>query len=60
MYHFKSNKSNKSGVAKHLIENKHIIDISNIKLVQEVNNNNHIDIIEAIHIRKKPTQKCNE
>ena len=41
-----------SGVAKHLIENKHINDISNIKLVQDVNNNNHIDIIEAIHFRK--------
>ena len=56
MYHLKSNNRNKSGVAKHLIENKHIIDIANIKLVQEVNNNNHIDIIEAIHIRKNDTK----
>ena len=52
MYHFKHNNSEKSGVAKHLIENKHIIDISNVKLIQEVNNKNHIEIIKAIHIRK--------
>ena len=35
-----------------MIENKRIIDISNVKLIQEVNNKNHIKIIEAIHIRK--------
>ena len=44
--------SAKSGVANHLIENQHTINMSNIKLGQEVNNNNHIDVIEAMHIRK--------
>ena len=44
--------SDKSGVAKHLIENQHIINISKIKLVQEDNNNNHIEVIEALYFRK--------
>lgn len=52
MYQFKNGNSEKSGVAKHLIENGHKIDISNIKLVQEVNENRHIEIFETIHIRK--------
>ena len=62
MYHFKSkNSNNKSGVAKHLIENKHIIDISNIQLVQGVRNNNKIDIIESTHIRQnRQTNLMNE
>ena len=42
----------KSSVAKHLLGNNHCIDISHKKLVEEVNDNRHIDIIEAIHIRK--------
>lgn len=52
MYQFKNGNSEKSSVAKHLIENGHKIDISNIKLVQEVNENRHIEIFETIHIRK--------
>lgn len=52
MYQFKNKNIDKSSVAKHLIESQHKIDISNIRLVQEVNNNNQIEIIEAIHIRK--------
>ena len=52
VYQFKCMNSDKSGVAKHLIENQHTIDISNVKLIQEVNKKEHIEIIEAIHIRK--------
>ena len=52
MYQFKCKNGNKSSVAKHLLENKHQIDISKIRLVQELNNTRRIDILEAIHIRK--------
>lgn len=52
IYQFRNGNKEKSSVAKHLIENNHSIDLSHIKLVEEVNNNRQIEIIEAIHIRK--------
>ena len=49
---FNNGSQDKSSFAKHLIESNHQIDISHIKLVEEVNDNRQIEIIEAIHIRK--------
>ena len=48
MYQFKCKNSEKSSVAKHLIANNHNINVSNIKLIQEVNNIHQIEIVEAI------------
>ena len=45
MYRFQCMNSDKSGVAKHMIENQHTIDIANIKLIQH---KNHIEIIKAL------------
>ena len=50
----------KSSMAKYRIENNHSIDISHIKLVEELNDSIQIEIIEAIHIRKKQTQAFDE
>ena len=44
-------KNEKPSVAKHLIEKNHTKYLGSMKLVQEVNNN-EIEIVEAIHIRK--------
>ena len=58
IYQFNNGNRKKSSVAKHLLEINHFIDISHIKLVEEVNENSHIILIlsklfifEKINIR---------
>ena len=52
LYQFECKNSEKSAVAKHLIEKNHNMNVSNIKLIQEINDIHQIEIVEAIHIRK--------
>lgn len=52
LYQFKKGNMEKSSVAKHLLQYNHFTNITKLKLVKEVNNKQHMECIEAIHIRK--------
>lgn len=50
--HIRFNRPEKSGVAKHCLEENHSIDKSSLKLIKQVNNYRHLDAVESLEIHK--------